>query len=128
MLPVISRHVPAGAAVKQIIHFSQLIKYQRFAQFDYGIKQNLNKYHQMQPPEYVLKNCKIPVVLFYANVDVMADPADVEKLAQTLPNVLSIQHLSDKTFNHVDFVWGTDANSLIYEPAIKFMKSIENKY
>ena len=43
-------HFPAGASVKSIDHYSQLITSKHLQEFDYGKKKNIEHYGQEKPP------------------------------------------------------------------------------
>lgn len=88
--------------------------------------QNLQKYGNATPPDYLLENCKVPVALFYSDQDKLADSVDVIRLFKELPNVFSNWRVRDKTFNHIDFVWAMDAKELVYDYILEYMQYFEN--
>ena len=70
---MILSHDPAGASTKTLIHFGQEIESGKFRQFDYGREKNLLIYNATEPPDYNLTNIKVPIGLFYADNDWLAD-------------------------------------------------------
>ncbi|XP_077281143.1 lipase 3 isoform X2 [Temnothorax americanus] len=114
MLPLIFGHSPAGASVKQLLHFSQLISSGSFQKFDYGAKTNLNLYGSTQPPKYTLERVKVPVAIFYSENDFITHRTDIQKLVDNLPNVTHTEKLAHETFNHIDYLWGRDAKTILY--------------
>lgn len=42
--------------------------------YDYGKKENQNKYGSNTPPEYDLSKIKAPLAFFYSDNDILADP------------------------------------------------------
>jgi hypothetical protein len=52
--------------------------------FDYGPIENKHKYGQIKPPKVPLENLRVPVALIQGDADQLADPADVEWLAQKI--------------------------------------------
>ncbi|XP_023303354.2 lipase 3 [Lucilia cuprina] len=125
MLPVILGHAPAGAATKQMQHYGQLKRSGHFRQYDYGWIRNHWRYNSITPPDYNLANVKAKVALHYSINDWLATPEDVEKLHQRLPNVVGKFKVNYDEFNHLDFVWGINAQDLLYNKMLKLMKMIE---
>ena len=62
----------------------------------------------------------VPTVLYYASNDWLADPRDVMLLAQALPNVVHSKEIPN--WEHLDFIWGLDATTLVYKPLIKYLE------
>ena len=46
----------------------------KFQLYDFGLKDNLEKYGTIDPPQYNWTNVKIPSVIFYSNDDWLAPP------------------------------------------------------
>lgn len=69
LLPTILGHVPAGASVRTLIHYAQGINSGKFRKFDYGRKQNLEKYGTADPPEYDLSKVTAPVAFYWGEND-----------------------------------------------------------
>lgn len=123
MLPVILGHAPAGAAVNQFFHYGQEIISGHFRQYDYGRAQNLIKYNRSTPPDYNLENIKVPVAVYHSQNDWLATPKDVHILLKKLTNVVKHYLVPHEKFNHIDFLWGIDAPTLLYEEILKTMKT-----
>jgi lysosomal acid lipase/cholesteryl ester hydrolase len=71
-------HFPAGASVKSIDHYSQLITSKHLQEFDYGKKGNLEHYGQETPLEVDLTRItgKVPVAMFVGLDDDLGDKTD----------------------------------------------------
>lgn len=54
-------------------HYSQLILNGKFSRFDYGSEQNMKVYNSSDPLEYNLQDISVPVSLFWAKNDNLAD-------------------------------------------------------
>lgn len=125
MLPVIVGHVPAGAANKQILHFSQIRNSRNFQQYDYGFIQNLRKYNNRIPPRYRLDKVTAKVHLHYSKNDLLALPEDVENLAKQLPNMVAYRLFDYLNFNHVDLIWGIDAQEYLWDRMLEHMSEAD---
>ncbi|XP_012225601.1 lipase 3-like isoform X2 [Linepithema humile] len=122
MLPLIFGHFPAGSSTKQIIHYSQIIISESFRKFDYGSKENLALYGSTQPPKYRLERIKVPIAIFYSENDFLADYADIQKLVTRLPNVIQVKKIAYEKFNHIDYLWGRDARTFLYNSIVAILK------
>ncbi|VVC89030.1 unnamed protein product [Leptidea sinapis] len=120
-LPVIFRYFPTGSSVKQGVHYLQSGRAERFQQFDYG-PHNLDHYNSTSPPTYPLENIKAPIALFFGDGDYLSVREDVDKLVQRLPNVVDFYTVPDENFEHFDFLWSKDINTLILPRLLKLIK------
>ena len=84
---------------------------------------NYVKYQSFTPPDYNLDNVKVPVALYYSETDCLATMEDISMLFDKLPNLVKTYSVPHKPFNHVDFLWGTDAGILLYKEILKTMNS-----
>lgn len=123
MIPVYMGHAGAGSSTHSFVHLGQEVKSGLFRQYDHGWFKNLWKYRRTSPPEYNLKNVKAPIALYYSKNDWLATYEDVERLIPRLPNVKKSYLVPHEKFNHLDFLWGTQAPQLLYKEIIKNMKS-----
>lgn len=126
MIPVILGHTPAGASVKQYMHYAQNVRSKRFQKFDFGSAfANLRAYGSRVPPLYNLDNIHAPIVFFYAALDAATNRADVEDLAKRLPSVKAKYLVDDADFTHVDFIYGIHVRTLLYDKLLEVMKDAE---
>lgn len=117
---VVFAHTPAGTSIKTIVHYAQEIHDDGlFKQFDYGRNENELRYGQATPPQYPVENITTPVALIYADNDWLAGPDDVQLLNRRLKNSLGMSRVPFDTFNHLDFMWGLDAKTLVYDDLIR---------
>lgn len=65
-------NTPAGASVRQLLHYGQGVNSAQFRMYDYGFIKNLLKYGSRHPPEYDLKKISAPVFLHYSDNDWLA--------------------------------------------------------
>lgn len=113
--------------MKQLFHYGQLIQSHRFRHYDYGLNRNLRIYKHAVPPDYNLNSCTAKVAIFYSDQDTTVAAEDIRRLPSELPNVVEIHRVNDDTFNHIDFVWASDAKELVYDYITDWMKSMENR-
>ncbi|KAB0799679.1 hypothetical protein PPYR_07560 [Photinus pyralis] len=123
MLPDILAHAPAGSSTKTVIHYAQEIRHNGdFMQFDYGEKGNLAQYGKSTPPLYNLSSINVPAYFMYGENDWLADEKDVLRLAKDVQINIGTYKVPFKYFNHVDFLWGRDAATLVYKPLIDIIQ------
>merc|ERR1719341_1291085 len=120
-LPVILAHTPAGTSVHTVNHYAQLVKSKVFGMYDYGKLGNLAHYGQNTPPQYNLSLVTPPTALFWGENDYLADPQDVAKLIDELPNLVLNHDVEWPEFNHLDFIWARHAKELVYDYVLDFL-------
>jgi len=116
--PVYAHHDPAGSSNKNIAHFAQLVRQDKFQKFDYGTAGNKQHYNQPTPPQYPLGDVKTKVAVFSGTQDYLADPTDVAVILKELPKDKLIFKKNIDYYSHLDFIWGMDANEVIYKDII----------
>ncbi|XP_037027397.1 lipase 3-like isoform X2 [Bradysia coprophila] len=128
LMPVIFGHTPAGTSTKTVVHYAQEIHEKgNFQYFDYGTKENIVRYGQENPPHYQLQNISTPIALFYAQNDWLAGPEDVSLLFDKLHrSTIGMFKVPFDSFNHVDFIWGKDAPTLVYSKMLEVMSRFQN--
>jgi len=105
-------------------HWAQAEKSDKFQMYDYGCGlfscENQRRYGQKQPPQYDLTKVKIPTALYFGDKDALADIEDVNKLIQSLPNIVFTGR--EKSYSHLDYVWAVNANTLLYQSVLNLIK------
>jgi pimeloyl-ACP methyl ester carboxylesterase len=125
-MQVVASHEPDGTSVNNMVHFAQAVKKKNFAMYDWGSKQENEKhYGQHEPPNYNFSNFpsdKLPVALYYGNLDELADPTDVAWIIGHLntPPQIAVE-LND--YAHLDYVWDDTAYAYFYPQLIDFLKT-----
>jgi len=113
-LPVYISKTPAGTSSKNVVHFSQLLKNDYWARFDYGYWDNRQIYGQGSPPEYDLSKMMVPTAVLYSAADWLVTKKDVERYL--LPRVKNLIQARDYVdYQHLDFTWGKDAYLTLYK-------------
>ncbi|CAH3018896.1 unnamed protein product [Porites evermanni] len=117
-LPIYYTHTPAGTSVRNMVHFAQMYISKKFQMYDYGSsEENKKHYGQPTPPQYNASDMTVPVALYWAQNDWLADPTDVKALLPLLPNKLYNNYI--KNWDHLDFIWGMDAAKIVYDDIIR---------
>ena len=123
-VPVYVAHTPAGTSTQNIIHWAQLLSAKKIQKFDYGPKGNMAHYNSTTPPEYDISGIAVPVALVAGGNDFLGDPRDVEWLeGQLNPDIIKANIFYDD-YNHLDFVWGVDANVRVYSKMVALLESV----
>ncbi|XP_066999666.2 lipase 3 [Anabrus simplex] len=122
MLPSILAHTPAGASVKQLLHYAQEINSGHFRQYDHGLIGNMIKYKRATPPDYDLSKVTAPVYLHYSENDWLAGLKDIDRLYEGLKNAFK-HEVSLTSFNHLDYLWAIHSPELVYDETINIMKN-----
>ena len=65
-----------------------------------------------------------PTALYYGNNDWFTSAEDLLKVVQGLPNTVPgmIHEVAFPAWNHLDFLWGKDADTLLYSKVINNMR------
>jgi gastric triacylglycerol lipase len=113
-LPVYISKTPAGTSSRNMVHFSQILKEERWARYDYGRWDNQDEYGSKTPPEYDISKMTVPTAVFYSAADWLVTKKDVE--GYLLPRVKNLILAKDyKDYQHLDFTWGKDAYLTLYK-------------
>lgn len=55
-------------------------------------------------------------------------PQDITNLKDKLPNLEAVHKVPNPEFSHLDFLWATDARSLVYEKIFDILEGVLQKY
>jgi len=116
---------PAGTSVRNMMHWSQGLKTDKFQKYDYGCGifscSNEDHYGQRTPPSYKLADITVPTGLYSGGQDTLADPTDVQRLRTELRSSVLVHDVQIPDYDHMDFVWGISAHSRVYQPLMQHM-------
>lgn len=84
-IPLMQKHSPAGASIRQLVHYAQFIAGTWFGnplfnKYDYGPVKNMIKYGSLQPPAWDLKNVKVPLTMLSGTKDELATKENCDEL------------------------------------------------
>jgi len=125
LLPDILHHTPAGASTHTILHYAQEKNTGGFHAFDWGSdKLNVQHHQNTVPPVYDLGKVSPPVALYWSDNDYFAEPGDILQTMAGLPNIVPgmIHEVPYKQFSHLDFMWGVDADRLVFRHILDNLK------
>lgn len=112
----------AGSSLRQVIHFAQMQRHNRFCQYDHGKIKNSKIYGSASPPDYNATNVVVPVAYYYGKNDRLVLPEDQKRAVQLFPNIVDEQLLPYSEFTHMDMVLGNDAAPQVYKRALELMQ------
>lgn len=109
--PLLYRHLFASASVKQIAHWFQIMRANRFQMYD-----DAPPGRHSQAPEYPLRNITRPLILFLGDHDCLTDAHFVET---HLP--AAEMHLM-AGYEHMDTIWSHDADQTVHPHVLQFLE------
>jgi len=127
--PILS-HAPAGTSKFTIGQYLQELKTQKFKGYDWLDEAKNKAHHQGEIPHYSLSNVSTPIAIYWGDNDWYTARKDVEFLLNGLPNIVpGMRHeVEYDNWSHLDFLWGVDADKLVYKFVIQNIeKCLNNK-
>lgn len=110
---------PGGSSTKNLIHWLQLLSSHKAHYFDYGRDKNMEMYNQPSPPEYNISNLSkisFPNLFYLGTSDPYVTKDSINDFKQLVNH--GEFHLIDN-FNHLDYMWSSQAVSQIYNRVIE---------
>lgn len=100
-----------------------MIRKGTFSRYDYGFIKNLRVYGQRKPPAFDISRIpkSLPLWMAYGGNDELSDWTDLQHTIKEL-NVPELVYL--ESYGHVDFILSVKAKEDVYDPMIKFFKSL----
>uniref|UniRef100_A0A8D8LKW5 Lipase 1 n=2 Tax=Cacopsylla melanoneura TaxID=428564 RepID=A0A8D8LKW5_9HEMI len=119
LLPVMVGYFPSGTSNKNAKHLFQLRNGQ-FRQYDFGQRGNLEHYGNVVPPEYDLSKVRVPVSLYYGEVDPIVSVKGMKAQVKALPNV--VKAVIVPKYNHISFLVDRDTRDAVNIPIIQDLR------
>jgi pimeloyl-ACP methyl ester carboxylesterase len=113
---------PADTSVKNMAHWAQGVRRDKFEMFDYGSSSKNEAIYgpgMKDPPQYDLSKLNVPTVLYSGTNDWLADPKDVARLVSEMNPEYLVDHIVVDGYAHLDFVWGMHAHTLVYDDLVQ---------
>ncbi|KAM3968408.1 lipase 3-like [Aphomia sociella] len=104
-------HVPAGGSTDTILHYGQLAESGKFHRFG----DILN--------EFNLTLVSLPIAMLSSNDDWLATVPNVLRLYFSIKRPIDHYIIKGKNLSHTDFVWGLEADTLVFSKVIEFLKN-----
>lgn len=118
---------PAGASVRQGLHYMQMARSGGFNQFDYDNKRiNREKYGRDTPPPYNLTKATTPIHLYYSKDDRLVAAENIIDLQKQIQNLKSSYLVPINDFAHVDFIYSRYLRKVINDKLIKNIDKIND--
>jgi len=109
-MPDKDAHSQSGAGWRNLVHYGQIIKDNRFQRLDYGAKGNQEHYRQATPPLYDLSKIDIPIAIVHGDIDTASNPKDVAWLVSEKSglNTDLVKFEKEVHFAHWSFMMAND--------------------
>lgn len=92
------------------------------AQYDYGPTENMQRYNDTMSPNYDISLITAPVAIYYSNNDWLISKTDLVILYEQLINPVGMILVSDKKFNHMDYLFAKDVVPILYDEMRKLLE------
>lgn len=126
VLRIFLGHFPAGASMKQVQHYAQIIKDGIFRQYDYSDPElNFRQYGSHSVPRYNLSRATAPVRTYFGYNDKVVNYLNVLQLEQEIPYAVSSYPVPDKRFSHIDFILANNVKELLYDEVVRNVEKAE---
>ena len=129
-METIIHHTPAGASSKTILHYGQEVNSNKFEGYDWGSDDaNMAHHGSLTPPEYLLSDVTTPTAIYWGDNDWLAAAADILQVVMGIPNIQpGMNHeVAWPGWNHLDFLWGVDADKYVYADFLKNAKTCQDQ-
>ncbi|WZN63320.1 lipase [Chloropicon roscoffensis] len=115
-IPVYLSHLPEGTSVRNLLHWAQSVRTNKFQKYDFGPAENQQRYGQEDPPEYDLLAYSVPTLLIYGSKDPIANRKDVRRLARVFQQTgVLLGTMEIPTYDHNDFTLAADGFEFFFE-------------
>ena len=125
-VPVYTSTQAYGTSIKNIVHWSQLIRAKSsLAHFDYGEEGNLIYYGRTDAPVYPLEAINSSYIAIFSGLnDAFATPQNVQQLRQLLTVELVDDYtVEDKLWTHLDFIFAKETGKYINSRVLSLLNS-----
>uniref|UniRef100_T1JKB5 Partial AB-hydrolase lipase domain-containing protein n=1 Tax=Strigamia maritima TaxID=126957 RepID=T1JKB5_STRMM len=117
-VPIYTAHLSSGTSVKNAAHFAQLWKNNKLTRYDYGRVGNLLRYKRPYAEEYNINKIYIPIAIYHAANDPIANPIDIELLSRKIQKLAAKEILSDPRASHSSLIWLENSKEMLYSHVV----------
>jgi len=129
LLPTIMQHTPAGSSVRQVSQYAQEVVSAEFCRYDYYDEAlNYEHYDQATPPLWNIGNVNVPIATYYGANDWLCAYYDYERMLNQIPNLYEAYTVEFPKWNHLDFLWAKDIETLLFPKLLENIMAGENMY
>ncbi|XP_045479565.1 lipase member K-like [Harmonia axyridis] len=124
-VPIFFHQLPGGTSLKVGKHSADLVL-GNFRHYDHGYAENIKRYGTAKPPIYDIKKIETPIYIVYSTADWATTEQDALNLYNKLPKVArhGIRKISEKNFNHIDFIFTRAAKKLVYDDLLNVINNV----
>jgi len=118
-------YAPGGTSSKNLQHWLQVIESPELRYFDYGSKRNIDEYNSIEAPKYQVENLKkmrFDIFITISNGDPYCMQKDYEEIFKYISSAKIYKKHVD-SYNHLDYLWSSNAHAEIYGDLCKFLES-----
>lgn len=108
-IPSYLLQTPSGTSAKNMAHWGMAIRNDTFTNFN-GVPYNLGK-------------VSVPVALFAAGNDYLANLRDMSRLRAELPSGTIVKEWYEGSYAHLDFTWAPDAGTLMFPSLLEVVQT-----
>ncbi|XP_074041304.1 lipase 3 [Leptinotarsa decemlineata] len=121
-VPVYFNQIPAGTSLKTLTYLNEATM-NRFTKYDYGPGKNRYLYGSDTPPEFDLKNIRVPIYIMFARNDWSTTRKDSIAFYNTIPEEMryGMHEIRNLNFNHYDFLFGRDSKKLVTDKLLQVL-------
>lgn len=114
LIPTIAHHIPEGTSILNMLHFGQMVESGQFRAFDFGTRDNIQRYGQPTAPFYPIKRISSPDIAFVVGrTDTLSTQRNVELTRSMLSVPLMDYYLVDEQFwGHADYMYAIGAGRI----------------
>ncbi|KAH8333106.1 hypothetical protein KR074_005712 [Drosophila pseudoananassae] len=127
LTPLFLGHTPAGSSTKSVEHYAQQIHSGGFYKFNYhNVWENRRRHGSDLPTQYNVVSIDCKIALYYGKNDRFTSVKDVQRLRDALPNVVHENLLKSERYNHINFIYGNDVKTVLYDEVIEVMRKVDS--
>ncbi|KAH8294693.1 hypothetical protein KR018_001518, partial [Drosophila ironensis] len=122
--PKIANVNSMGVSNRLMKHIAQTSTSDHFTKYNFGQQDNQRLYGQNTPPDYNLLKVSPagPIYVYYSRGDALVGKQNVGHLMVTVPNI-RLQEVSAGSWNHLDFMFASNADDILYKQLLANMGS-----
>ena len=100
-----------------------------FCRYDYYDEAlNFEHYDQATPPLWNIGNVNAPIATYYGANDWLCAYYDYERMLNQIPNLYEAYTVEFPKWNHLDFLWAKDIETLLFPKLLENIMAGENMY